>query len=931
MEYKPSILHIDDDGDFLDFFQLRYKRWFNITPLNISKDVVKALQSDSFEAVITDFEMPSLNGLEVLKAVKAESPETPVIFYTGQGNEDVAREAFIHGASDYFVKELAGFVHREKLVNSVIRAIDARKAKSAKKESEEKYRQIFENIKDVYFEISLDGKIIEVSPSVKDLFRIERQSVLGQFLPDMLTAPFNKNFIPEVLKKDKITDFEINIIDGGGDRIPCSVNVQTIRDNQGNPLKISGAVRDISDRKKNEELIHMKLNSLTKPVSDKSAVSFLDLFNINEIQKIQDAFADATGVASIITYPDGRPLTLPSNFCRLCKDIIRKTEKGLCNCMNSDAALGRLNPGGPIMQPCLSGGLWDGGASISAGDNHIANWLIGQVRNDAQNEEQMLKYADEIGADRGEFGKALQEVTVMSTEQFGKVCEALYLMANQMSQMAYQNLQQARFIAERKKYEEAVTLFKTIVETSKEAIIIIDPDDKIIHANPAFLNLFDIQSMESGSSYLQDIFTVESYEIIRAKEKPPSMTGDSWEGIVNIQDYRSRKFPLWQRTDTIRDEDGEILLLFSFMHDATAEVNAIEEKRERMDRARSFQEAILRLTYNKDFVEGNVEKVSCMLTEIISKSLDVERVGIWLLSNDGGKLTAVDIYEKRTDIHISDVILESKDYPRYFEALYKGRVLETSDTLSDPRTSEFISEYLMPHSVTSMMDASIRVGGKLVGVVCHEHIGEKRIWQPDEITFAGEVADLVAQVMLNSERKKAERRLSRLNKALLAIRNVNQLLARESDPGKLIQESCQILIETRGYVNAWILLLDENRRILKSAEAGIGSRFERFKALVESENIPNCALKAIESNKIEVILDRQVYCLGCYLNDSCTRQFVFTTKLEFEGRYYGLISAGIPEESAKDDEERELFSELAEDISYALYRLEIDNCIYESF
>lgn len=172
----------------------------------------------------------------------------------------------------------------------------------------------------------------------------------------------------------------------------------------------------------------------------KNTLKFSDLFDLEEIQKIQDAFALASNVASIITEPDGTPITKPSNFCRLCMDIIRQTPKGLSNCMKSDAILGRQNPIGPIMQPCLSGGLWDGGAGISVGNIHVANWLIGQVRNETQNDEAMLKYGDEIGADREKFREALGQVTKMSTDQFKNVCNSLFLFANQLSKLAFQNL-----------------------------------------------------------------------------------------------------------------------------------------------------------------------------------------------------------------------------------------------------------------------------------------------------------------------------------------------------------------------------------------------------------------------------------------------------------------------------------------------------------
>jgi signal transduction histidine kinase len=192
--------------------------------------------------------------------------------------------------------------------------------------------------------------------------------------------------------------------------------------------------------------LQASLNKLAKPVTDSKNLTFQDLFDLDEIQQIQDAFAKATGVASIITTTDGTPITKPSNFCRLCSDVIRNTKKGLQNCMKSDSQIGRHNPSGPIMQPCLSGGLWDGGASISIGDRHIANWLIGQVRNDQQNDEKMMEYARFIEADEKEFRSALAEVSVMSTEQFAEVCKTLFLMANLMSNIAFQNIQQGALI-----------------------------------------------------------------------------------------------------------------------------------------------------------------------------------------------------------------------------------------------------------------------------------------------------------------------------------------------------------------------------------------------------------------------------------------------------------------------------------------------------
>ncbi len=214
----------------------------------------------------------------------------------------------------------------------------------------------------------------------------------------------------------------------------------------GKLLSIEGFICDITMHKETEDYLKSKIDMLTRPLGDISVPKFEELFDMEELQKIQDAFALATGVASIITDPEGKPLTVPSNSCHLCMNIIRKTEKGLANCYTSDACIGRKNLDGLVMQACLSGGLWDGGSSICVGDQHIANWLIGQVLDESTEPEMMIRYAREIGADEAEYRKALEKVTRISREQFASVCRALFLFAKQLSHLAYDNVLQAREI-----------------------------------------------------------------------------------------------------------------------------------------------------------------------------------------------------------------------------------------------------------------------------------------------------------------------------------------------------------------------------------------------------------------------------------------------------------------------------------------------------
>ncbi len=222
-------------------------------------------------------------------------------------------------------------------------------------------------------------------------------------------------------------------------------------------------------------------------------VDFNDLFQLEDIQKLQDRFACATGVASVITRPDGTPLTRPSGFTQLCAGIIRQTEIGSCNCFRSDAVLGCPKAHGPTVQLCLSGGLWDAGASIVVGGRHIANWLVGQVRNEAQDETQTRAYAHTSGAEEEAFMVAYQQVPAMSRERFNAVAETLFTLAQQLSASAYQNVLQARSLAERARAEEALRAseqrLRTTIEHSGAGYFRLDRQGCYEAVNPAWLRM----------------------------------------------------------------------------------------------------------------------------------------------------------------------------------------------------------------------------------------------------------------------------------------------------------------------------------------------------------------------------------------------------------------------------------------------------------
>jgi len=174
------------------------------------------------------------------------------------------------------------------------------------------------------------------------------------------------------------------------------------------------------------------------------------------------------------------------------------------------------------------------------------------------------------------------------------------------------------------------------------------------------------------------------------------------------------------------------------------------------------------------------------------------------------------------------------------------------------------------------------------------------------------------------ERVRAEEKLEHLNLVLLAIRSVNQLIVREKDRDRLLRGACESLIETRGYHNAWIALLDESGGLLTYAEAGLGGEFSSMVEQLKRGELAACWRRALTQSEVVVTQDPPSACADCPLAMNYGGREAVTICLEHGKKVYGLLSASIPAHLTADEKEQVLFQEVAGDIAFALHSIELE-------
>jgi len=160
-----SVLLVDDEEALLDITKtfLEETNAIKVTPVLSAFEALDLLESTTFDAIVSDFEMPLMNGIDFLKSVKSRGNETPFIIFTGRGREYVAIDALNNGATFYLQKGSEVIVQYAELRNMIFQAVQRRQSEQALLTSEERYRAVVESQVELICRFRPDGTYLVVN------------------------------------------------------------------------------------------------------------------------------------------------------------------------------------------------------------------------------------------------------------------------------------------------------------------------------------------------------------------------------------------------------------------------------------------------------------------------------------------------------------------------------------------------------------------------------------------------------------------------------------------------------------------------------------------------------------------------------------------------------------------------------------------------
>ncbi|OGA66047.1 MAG: diguanylate cyclase [Betaproteobacteria bacterium RIFCSPLOWO2_12_FULL_67_28] len=281
MNHSIRVLHLEDDPHDAELIQRKLKSEglsFEIVWVDRREAFESALEREVFDLVLTDYNLPDYDGMSALKRAREKQPDLPVIAISGTLGEEEAVECLKAGATDYVLKQRLqrlGAAVRAALDRSRLKR-EARGAEIRLRESEKRFRQMAENIRDVFFLVDADShRILYISPAYAEIWGRSCESAYAN--PESWTEAIHPDDRASIYEKYKqgmsagTFEFEYRIVRPDGSMRWIEARGFPVRDAAGRMVRIASVAEDITERKEAENKIR-RLNRVYAVLSGINAL-----------------------------------------------------------------------------------------------------------------------------------------------------------------------------------------------------------------------------------------------------------------------------------------------------------------------------------------------------------------------------------------------------------------------------------------------------------------------------------------------------------------------------------------------------------------------------------------------------------------------------------------------------------------------------------
>ena len=250
-----------------------------------TKEQFVAQFSPDWDLILVDYRLPEFTGLEALKIIQDSGSDTPVIVVTGTLGDELAAQCILLGASDYLLKDRLGRLGQAIAIALERKQLekDSRRTIELLRESEERYRTLFQESQDAIFVRGTDGRVVDFNQAALDLFGYDREewmtlNVSALYVNDDARVKFEQ----EIVASGSVKDYEQQLRRKDGEIITCLVTSSLRHDQTGSVIGYQGMVRDITklrtaelDRGRLEEDLKQRNQQLEQRVNELEALNKL--------------------------------------------------------------------------------------------------------------------------------------------------------------------------------------------------------------------------------------------------------------------------------------------------------------------------------------------------------------------------------------------------------------------------------------------------------------------------------------------------------------------------------------------------------------------------------------------------------------------------------------------------------------------------------